>query len=218
VERGFITYLLAKPDKYLLVWAFISSQLYRNEGTVGVYEIIGKYKVPKSTLKRILEYGRNYNGFKMDIIWRNNVLLFKNIEKKVETKMVSKRKESGKSVAVIMEPVEQIVDYLNEKCGKKYKKDNKQTKLLINARIKEEFTVEDIKKVIQKKCNEWMGTEMEKYLRPQTLFGNKFESYLNQSEILHSKISNYGKNTTKRTTEFDTAIEKADRIDYSNLK
>ena len=208
-----------KPDKYLLVWAFISANLYRNEGTVGVYEIMGKYNVPKSTLKRILEYGRAYNGFKMDIIWRNNLLVFNTLQEKVETKVVAKRNESGKNVTLIITPVEEAVDYLNEKCGTKYKKDSKQTKLLINARLKEEFTVEDIKSVIDKKCNEWMGTEMEKYLRPQTLFGNKFESYLNQSEInLHSKISNYGKNTTKRTSEFDTAIKKADRIDYSNLK
>ena len=43
------------------------------------------------------------------------------------------------------------------------------------------FTVEDFKTVIDKKSLEWMGTEREKYLRPQTLFGTKFESYLNQN-------------------------------------
>ena len=33
--------------------------------------------------------------------------------------------------------------------------------------------------MIDKKCSEWLGTDMEQYLRPQTLFGTKFESYLN---------------------------------------
>ena len=40
-------------------------------------------------------------------------------------------------------------------------------------------TVDDFKTVIDKKCDEWIGTEWEKYLRPETLFGTKFEGYLN---------------------------------------
>ena len=53
----------------------------------------------------------------------------------------------------------------------------------INARLKEGFTVEDFKTVIDKKVDEWKGTELEQYLRPDTLFGTKFESYLNQNII-----------------------------------
>jgi len=44
--------------------------------------------------------------------------------------------------------------------------------------------LEDFKTVIDKKCVEWMNDEkMEKFLRPVTLFGPKFESYLNQLSV-----------------------------------
>lgn len=72
-----------------------------------------------------------------------------------------------------------IVDYLNEKAGTKYKHTTRKTKECIKARMKEGFTVEDFFRVIEVKCAEWLGTEWEKYLRPETLFGTKFESYLN---------------------------------------
>ena len=72
-----------------------------------------------------------------------------------------------------------IVDYLNNKTGSSYKPTSKATKEHINARLKEGFTLEDFKTVIDKKTDEWKGTEFEQYLRPMTLFGTKFESYLN---------------------------------------
>jgi uncharacterized phage protein (TIGR02220 family) len=76
-------------------------------------------------------------------------------------------------------PYKTIVDYLNEKADKKYRANNKATQKHINARLKEGYTVEDFKIVIDKKCAEWKNTEMEQYLRPETLFGTKFEGYLN---------------------------------------
>ena len=48
--------------------------------------------------------------------------------------------------------------------------------------IPEGFTKEDFIKVIDNKVNEWLGTDMERYLRPETLFGIKFEGYLNQKK------------------------------------
>ena len=72
-----------------------------------------------------------------------------------------------------------IVEYLNEKAGTKYRAKAEKTKRLIHARLAEGFTADDFKTVIDKKCTEWMGTEWEKFLRPETLFGTKFENYLN---------------------------------------
>lgn len=87
--------------------------------------------------------------------------------------------------------VEQVIDYLNEVTGSKYKSTTRTTKEKINARLNEGFTVEDFKTVIDKKAKEWGGTAFEQYLRPETLFGTKFESYLNQKTI--SKKSNRDK-------------------------
>lgn len=75
--------------------------------------------------------------------------------------------------------IEYIVEYLNQKAGTNYRANTKATKQHINARLAEGFTVEDCKRVIDIKTAEWLHTKMEQYLRPQTLFGSKFESYLN---------------------------------------
>lgn len=80
----------------------------------------------------------------------------------------------------------QIIEYLNQKLGTRYRHGSDINKKYINARLNEGYTVDDFYVVIDKKCGEWQGTERERYLRPETLFGNKFESYLNQN-IVKSK-------------------------------
>ena len=75
-----------------------------------------------------------------------------------------------------------VVDYLNIRANTNYRTNTKNTQSLINARVKEGFVVEDFKKVIDNKSNEWLGTDFEKYLRPATLFGSKFENYLNENK------------------------------------
>lgn len=73
-----------------------------------------------------------------------------------------------------------IIEYLNQEADTNYRPTSVKTRTLIKARMKEGFTVDNFHTVIQKKTAEWIGTEQEKYLRPETLFGTKFESYLNQ--------------------------------------
>ena len=77
-----------------------------------------------------------------------------------------------------------VINYLNEKANKNYKSSTAKTKALINARAREGFALEDFKKVIDTKTREWKGSDMERYLRPETLFGTKFEGYLNESMIV----------------------------------
>lgn len=85
-------------------------------------------------------------------------------------------------------PFVDIIDYLNSKAEKSYKSTSKKTRSLIKARWDEKFTLKDFEIVIDKKVAEWNGTDMDKYLRPETLFGNKFESYLNQ-KTTNSKMN-----------------------------
>ena len=73
-----------------------------------------------------------------------------------------------------------VISYLNQKVGAKFKSRSDATRRLVNARAAEGFTEQDFRTVIDKKAAEWKGTEWAKFLRPQTLFGTKFESYLNQ--------------------------------------
>ena len=84
-------------------------------------------------------------------------------------------------------PYKEIIDYLNMKTGSQYKHTTKKTRELIRARWNEGFNLNDFKTVIDKKCVEWVGTEWEKFLRPVTLFGTKFESYLNQLSVERKK-------------------------------
>ncbi len=72
-----------------------------------------------------------------------------------------------------------IISHLNTKAGTNYQASSKKTQSSIRARITDGFTIDDFITVIDKKCEEWIGTEYEKYLRPETLFGTKFEGYLN---------------------------------------
>lgn len=77
----------------------------------------------------------------------------------------------------------QTIDYLNIKANTRYKYTSTKYKKAVHARVEEGFTLDDFKEVIDKKCSEWIGTEWEKFLRPETLFGTKFEGYLNQKSV-----------------------------------
>ncbi|MGQ2358345.1 conserved phage C-terminal domain-containing protein [Pediococcus pentosaceus] len=90
-----------------------------------------------------------------------------------------------------LEKIKDIISYLNEKTGTKYRASGSKTQRLIKARFNDGFNDEDFKKVIDIKVAEWSGTDMAKYLRPETLFGTKFESYLNQ-EVKKSKTNKGG--------------------------
>ena len=78
--------------------------------------------------------------------------------------------------------IKDIIDYLNNKIDSKFKYTTKATQQKINARLNEGYILDDFIVVIDKKYKEWVGTEWEKYLCPETLFGTKFEKYLNQKD------------------------------------
>ena len=103
----------------------------------------------------------------------------------------NKNDNNGKNDKNGKEIYKYIVEYLNEKADKNFRATTKKTQSLINARIREGFSLDDFKKVIDIKCKQWLGTEMEKYLRPETLFGTKFESYLNEKEYKPKEQSNW---------------------------
>ena len=85
-----------------------------------------------------------------------------------------------------------VIDYLNKTAKKRFKPNTPKTKRLINTRLKEGFEEEDFYNVIDVKSAQWLDTDMEKFLRPETLFSNKFEGYLNEfvSEDRKLKESN----------------------------
>lgn len=77
--------------------------------------------------------------------------------------------------------IDEVIEFLNETCGTKYRKSGKATRKLIRARLNDGFDVEDLKTVITNMSGRWGGDpKMAEYLRPETLFRQShFESYLN---------------------------------------
>lgn len=81
--------------------------------------------------------------------------------------------------------VEKIIEYLNKKAEKNFKTDTKATINIIKKRINEGYALEDFKKVIDIKTSKWKtDPKMNEFLRPETLFGNKFDGYLNEKVII----------------------------------
>ncbi|MDW8781974.1 conserved phage C-terminal domain-containing protein [Bacillus cereus] len=103
----------------------------------------------------------------------------------------------------IKEYIVEIVNYLNDVCGSSYRSTSKKTQSLIKTRLIEGFTVDDFKTVIDTKAREWLRTEQAKYLRPETLFGTKFEGYLQQGKVEGKHGSSKGNRYSKDPFEED---------------
>lgn len=74
------------------------------------------------------------------------------------------------------------VELLNALSGGSFRSDTKATQRVISAREKEGYSLADIELVIRHQCSLWGNDEkMRKYLRPETLFGSKFEAYLSDA-------------------------------------
>lgn len=138
------------------------------------------------------------------------------IEEKKEVK--NERMEEGKKVDHMSSctsadrtpeyPYKAVIDYLNTKMGTSYRASSKDTQKHIRARFQEGYTLIDFEKVIDKKVREWKGTEFEKFLRPSTLFGSKFENYLNQTGRIGHAEGNKFNNFQPRDYDFPD-MEKA---------
>ena len=99
-----------------------------------------------------------------------------------------------------------IIEYLNIKTGSKFKATTKPYIQAIRSRLKEGYTVDDFKTVIDKKCREWKGTKLEKYLTPKTLFApSHFDTYLNSNEMAAMT------DTERKVAELNALIDAVER-------
>ena len=100
----------------------------------------------------------------------------------------------------------EIIEYLNLKTGSKFKPTTKPYVQAIRSRLKEGYTVDDFKTVINKKCREWKGTKLEKYLTPKTLFApSHFDTYLNSNETATMT------DTERKVMELNALIDAVER-------
>lgn len=109
-------------------------------------------------------------GYSIDTLW---------IPERQEKEEEEEKEEETKEEKEVI-PYREIVEYLNSACDTSFKHTSETHKSKIRARWNEGYRLDDFHVVIDKKAKEWKHNDMAKYLRPSTLFGTKFDEYLNQ--------------------------------------
>ena len=118
-------------------------------------------------------------------------------------------------------PYQEIIDFLNLGTGRKYRPNSPKTKALIKARWNEGYRLDDFKHVVNVKTREWTGTDYEKFLRPETLFGPKFENYVNQKPIKKDNVPEWSKPDYKEiamTAEEEAELARIQQEIMNNLE
>lgn len=126
-----------------------------------------------------LEAPKEENDANVSVTLRNALDIDKELDIDIERDKDKEKKDivPDKSDTI---PYQSILAYLNRQAQTSYRATSKATQQLIKARFNEGFTEQDFYKVIDNKVATWLNNEFAKYLRPQTLFGTKFEGYLNE--------------------------------------
>lgn len=149
---------------------------------------ITQYQHSKFTMLKVLNYAMHQgkeeleNDISNTISTQNVTTNQHQVNTQDNTKVTTNKNDKNlKNDKNDKKEIKEVVDYLNNVIGTSYRYTSNKTQSLINARLNEGFTYEDFVTVIDKKSNQWIGDEkMSKFLRPETLFSNKFESYLNE--------------------------------------
>lgn len=195
--RGLFEYLWSLPED----WEFYETEITKH-ATDG-------RDSTRSGLDELEEHGylsrtreRNEKGQVKSAIW----ILHENPKKPVQEKPVSENPNQGNPTLLNTNstkhlpnktrtkdigqaepddiPYKEIITYLNEKTGRDYKPAAAKNKKPIHARWQEGYRLQDFKKVIDNKCFSWGNDpKMSQYLRPETIFGPKFDGYLNENSI-----------------------------------
>jgi uncharacterized phage protein (TIGR02220 family) len=116
----------------------------------------------------------------------------------VEKPKITRKKSTETSYP--NEVYEEIINYLNQATGKNYKTNSVINRKFITQRLNDGFTIDDFRQVITVKSTNWLNSKMEQFLRPETLFSNKFESYLNENVVSNAPNSNL-KNTYEQISK-----------------
>ena len=155
-------------------------------------ELMSRWKWGGTKVRNFIDYLTQQSICKAETKQRQSTKILINSEFLITTqsrdKAETKQRQSTKKEEDI-EIYKRIIEHLNMVCGTNYRHNTESSKKDIRARLNEGYKEEDFYTVIDKKSKEWIGTEQEKYLRPMTLFGTKFESYLNQVIIKENNKS-----------------------------
>ena len=184
--KGIMAYMLSKPDN----WTFYIDELIKHS-TDGKASFRSGFKElqEKGYIKRYpIRKGNKIDRWETVVLENPLLTDFQEVEnQEVENQEVENRtllnndNTKNDNTKNDSKYIVEIVNYLNHVANKNYRHTTRKTQALIKARLNEGFTVDDFKRVIDIKNAEWKDDpKMQKFIRPETLFGTKFESYLNQ--------------------------------------
>lgn len=143
-----------------------------------------------SNSKRSMITITNYDKYQLDGKVSGN-------QRANEGQLKRNKEIKNKNIYSSFDDAKSIIDYLNQKTGKNFR--HAQTHLSLISKILKDYNPEDLTRVVDNKVKEWGGTEMDKYLRPSTLFRrSNFENYVCEQE---------------QKPWFDKLIPKGDQLD-----
>ena len=194
--------LYGQTDKYIQVWLYLFAHIHKGN-VFHVQDILWNCHISRVRLYDILKRGVvlfKENDIEVNIVRKNKtdgyfkleVKQLSQTETKQETKQEIKQEKQTKKASALQneialaqrdsrkEVTNIVITHLNTVTNKQYRSDSDKTIKLIGARLQDGYNIDQMKYVIEVKASQWLNTDMEKYLRPETLFGNKFENYLNE--------------------------------------
>ncbi|WP_280149347.1 phage replisome organizer N-terminal domain-containing protein [Bacillus safensis] len=169
-------------------------------------------KIREDTRKRVAKHREKQKALALET--SGNVTCNVTVTQSNEQERRSKKEEVRKKNKDILSgnptsdeseiPFKLITDLLNQMSEKNYRHTTPKTQQLIKARWNEGFRFDDFKKVILAKCFEWRDNpDMSKFLRPETLFGTKFEGYLNNSDEVIKRAQHKGGGSRRHNQQND---------------
>lgn len=213
--KGIMTYLLSLPDDWVVNLDEIKRNATDGESSFrsGWKELVSAGYVSRQPVRdektKKIDYWEtvikeSISCVKSHNVENHNVGIHQVGNHKVDNRELLSTKELSTNIqstnntpssASTRFPYKEIITYLNEKTGRNYKHIAKINQRVIKARMNEGYTLEDFKTVIDKKTTEWNDdVKMKEYLRPETLFGTKFDRYLNEDLETKSEPWSAGNN------------------------
>ncbi|HHA6636043.1 TPA: conserved phage C-terminal domain-containing protein [Staphylococcus aureus] len=184
-ELHLTEYQVRRATNKLKSFGFVETDLKKANGAPTLHYKVDTKEVSEWILKK-LKNG-NLRNLRMDSEETQESLT--EITTEITTKTTNNNILSGNPTRI---PYKEIIDYLNEKTGKKFSHKSKANQKLIQARFNEDNSKEDFFTVIDNMTSQWKGnSKMDEYLRPKTLFSGNFDNYKNQTAKINNKSNQY---------------------------
>ncbi|MBT3042220.1 MAG: conserved phage C-terminal domain-containing protein [Candidatus Thiodiazotropha sp. (ex Codakia orbicularis)] len=189
-QKGFLEY--DKPSEYVLIPNFLRWNPISNPNSAKArakeFELIpSSISIYPSVIKALQENGKYWSE---DFKEKLETLLkgFRNPIERVsadvrdnKTQPNPYQNKNRTQKDIMSGKPDEVIEYLNHQSGKNFKPIETNLKL-VRARIRDGYSVDELKAVVDRKIQEWGDDpQMRQYIRPSTIFGSeKFSQYVGE--------------------------------------